>query len=100
SLGDDLSGDLRDRTEALRGRSTAMRLFIPAVFAVTIVLAAALVQLTIERSVLVPLAKTQRDLARERDLLQLLMDHIPDCIYIKDIDSKFVRINKAHAAML
>jgi len=48
---------------------------------------------------------TERKLAEEtlkyeRDLLQIFMDNIPDTIYYKDADSKFVRINKAQAKFL
>jgi phosphoserine phosphatase RsbU/P len=34
---------------------------------------------------------------RDRHLLEVLMDKIPDAIYFKDTESKFVRINQAHA---
>lgn len=44
--------------------------------------------------------KLQDSLRKERDLLQALMDNIPDTIYFKDRDSKFIRINKAQARML
>jgi PAS domain S-box-containing protein len=39
-------------------------------------------------------------LSKERDLLQALMNNIPDTIYFKDKESKFTRINKAQAKLL
>ena len=39
-------------------------------------------------------------LAREHDLMQALMDNIPDTIYFKDTASRFTRINQAQARVL
>ncbi len=44
--------------------------------------------------------RVEEELARERDLLHVLMDNIPDTIYFKDTDSRFVKNNKAHAKVL
>jgi PAS domain S-box-containing protein len=41
-----------------------------------------------------------QELAYERDILQTLMDNIPDTIYFKDATSRFMRINKAQARAL
>jgi two-component system, sensor histidine kinase and response regulator len=42
----------------------------------------------------------QDALRQERDLLQALMDNIPDTIYFKDKQSNFIRINNAQAKVL
>ncbi len=44
--------------------------------------------------------KTEEALKRERELLQKLMDNIPDKIYFKDKLSRYTRINKAMAVAI
>jgi two-component system cell cycle sensor histidine kinase/response regulator CckA len=42
--------------------------------------------------------KAERALRREHQLLQALLDNVPDFIYFKDRESRFIRNNKAHLA--
>lgn len=44
--------------------------------------------------------KTEQALNQERDLMNALMDNIPDTIYFKDTASKFTRINQAQQKTL
>jgi PAS domain S-box-containing protein len=44
--------------------------------------------------------KVEEDLAQQRYLLEALMDNLPDSIYFKDTQSRFLRINKALADRL
>ena len=44
--------------------------------------------------------QTEIALMQERDLLQLLMDNIPDTVYLKDLESRFVRVNQTQARLL
>lgn len=41
--------------------------------------------------------KAEELLARERDLLQALLDNVPDYVYFKDLQSRYTRINAALA---
>ncbi|HEX7509714.1 MAG TPA: SpoIIE family protein phosphatase [Chitinivibrionales bacterium] len=43
--------------------------------------------------------KIEEELAKERDMLHLLLDNSPDAIYFKDRESRFLRISKAQAEM-
>ncbi len=42
--------------------------------------------------------RAEEALRRERDLLQTFMDSVPDSIYFKDLQSRFIRSNKTQAA--
>lgn len=44
--------------------------------------------------------EVEKALERERDLLYTLMDNIPDSIYFKDIEGRFIKINKGLAELL
>jgi PAS domain S-box-containing protein len=43
--------------------------------------------------------RAEEALIAERHLLRTLMDNLPDAIYFKDRESRFTRINKAHARL-
>jgi PAS domain S-box-containing protein len=46
-------------------------------------------------------ARKERDeVTRERDLMRIIIDNLPDCIYAKDKDGRFVLNNYAHARHL
>lgn len=42
----------------------------------------------------------EKDLEFERRLMDSLLDNLPDTIYFKDTDSKFIRVNRAQADVL
>jgi len=41
--------------------------------------------------------KLERELYRERGFLNILMEVVPDAIYFKDTQSRFTKVNRAHA---
>jgi len=98
SFNRDLSDDLKASVHEVQQRSARMRVFILILFGTTLIVAVVLVNVTIRRSIINPLAKVQTELAQERDLLRILLDNIPDHIYFKDAGFKFIRINKALAS--
>jgi PAS domain S-box-containing protein len=44
--------------------------------------------------------RIKSELEEERNLFQILMDNVPDGIYFKDSESRFIRINRAQASHL
>jgi diguanylate cyclase (GGDEF)-like protein/PAS domain S-box-containing protein len=45
-------------------------------------------------------AQAEEELRNERELLQTLMDYLPDFLYIKDVNSRFTRANRSVAEFL
>jgi PAS domain S-box-containing protein len=44
--------------------------------------------------------QAEETLARDRNLLRTLIDYLPDCIYIKDLEGRFVTANLATARLM
>lgn len=44
--------------------------------------------------------KNQASLEQERSLLRVLIDHLPDLVYVKDLDSRFLISNASHTSLL
>ncbi len=99
-LKDHLTGDLQQQLGFLQTRSARQRRLDLAVLLLTLAVAGALVNLTIRHAITRPLMKAQEELAHERDLLRVLLDNVPDSIYFKDPESRFIRVNRAQCDLL
>ncbi len=95
-----LTADLEQQLQAERTRSARLRWFGLWVFASTLPISAILVNRTIRRAITAPLLRAETELAHERDLLRILLDNVPDYIFFKDAEGKFIRVNKAQARLL
>ncbi len=45
-------------------------------------------------------SKRQKHIENERNMMTALIDNVPDTIYFKDLESKFIRVNKSQAKLL
>ena len=45
-------------------------------------------------------SKRQKHILLERNMMSSLIDNVPDTIYFKNLESKFIRVNKAQAKLL
>jgi len=89
---------LSDRAEVaqLRGQTTLLTL---AVLTLLIGAMLLLVYYFIRRDI-TGRRRVEATLATERNLLQTLMDNLPDSVYIKDTKSRFVTNNKSHRSVM
>ena len=100
ALDNQISERLQTEISSLSERSKVVRARLLWIFLASTSLALILALYVVRHAIVIPLRQARSELAREQNLLQVLMDNIPDFIYFKDCESRFVRINPALAELL
>ena len=83
----------------LHGVLPGLRWFYFFTFFISLIIAGLITGYLVDRRILRPMHRAQSRLAQERNLLRILFENIPDCIYFKTAESRFIRVNKAQREM-